>query len=133
MPRYGGGRATLSQGFDKEVCFAAASPWRSIDTFQQVFQVIRKLIDENSPHDDRVWRPTALNIYEKIKHSNSSLNRKSKKLLEDSIERALEVLNQDEDSDDGDSIEGEFDGIEITESKVGSGVISSATKLNCVC
>ena len=43
-------------------------------------------------------------VYEKIKRSNSSLNRKSKRLLEDSIERVLEVKTQDvEDSSDLDS------------------------------
>ena len=58
-------------------------------------------------------------VYERIKRSNSSLNRKSKKLLEDSIEHVLEVLKEEADStDDLGSIDGEFDGIEIAEPKV---------------
>ena len=55
-------------------------------------------------------------MYEKIKKSNSSLNRKSKKLLQDSIERVLGVLKDETPSDDDlGSIDGEFDGIEIAE------------------
>lgn len=55
-------------------------------------------------------------VYKTIKGSNSSLNRKSKKLLEDSIERVLAVLKQDAACDDEvDSMEGSFDGIEIDE------------------
>lgn len=55
-------------------------------------------------------------VYEKIKQSNSSLNRKSKRLLEDSIERVLAVLKEETASDDDiGSIDGEFDGIEIAE------------------
>jgi ribosome biogenesis ATPase len=38
------------------------------------------------------------------------LKRRSKKLLEDSIERVLLVLK--EEQDDSDSLEGDFDGIE---------------------
>ena len=49
-------------------------------------------------------------MYDNIKHSNSSLKRRSKKLLEDSIERVLLVLK--EEQDDSDSLDGDFDGIE---------------------
>lgn len=60
---------------------------------------------------------TVAAVYEKIKRSNSSLNRKSKKLLEDSIERVLDVVKQEEASDDDvGSMEGSFDGIEIDDS-----------------
>lgn len=53
-------------------------------------------------------------VYEKIKRSNSSLNRKSKKLLEDSIERVLAVLKEEAVGDDDDigSFEGDFGGLE---------------------
>jgi ribosome biogenesis ATPase len=49
-------------------------------------------------------------VYDNIKHSNSSLKRRSKRLLEDSIERVLLVLK--EEQDDSDSLAGDFDGIE---------------------
>lgn len=52
-------------------------------------------------------------IYDSIKRSNSSLNRKPKKLLEDSIERVVEVLKSDVLGDDeNDSIDGDFAGLE---------------------
>lgn len=49
-------------------------------------------------------------VYDSIKRSNSSLKRRSKKLLEDSIERVLLVLK--EELDDSGSLEGDFEGIE---------------------
>lgn len=58
-------------------------------------------------------------VYEKIKRSNSSLNRKSKKLLEDSIERVLEVLKEEASSDyDVGSVEGDYGDIAMEEEKV---------------
>lgn len=82
---------------------------------------MRKLADEQTQYDDgRRTRLSVLAVYEKIKRSNSSLNRKSKKLLEDSIERVLDVLKEEDgSSDDLGSFDGEFDGVEISESKVG--------------
>ena len=81
-----------------------------------MYQIIRKLSDESANWGGS--KLTATLVYEKIKHSNSSLNRKSKKLLEDSIERVLESLEEEmEISDDLASIDGEFDGIEISESR----------------
>jgi len=76
---------------------------------------VRKLTEEQAQyevsHRQKLSVPT---VYDKIKKSNSSLNRKSKRLLEDSIERVLEVLKQDATSDDDvGSMEGSFDGIEI--------------------
>lgn len=81
----------------------------------QVYQIVRKLTEEQAQyevsHTQKLSVPT---VYDKIKKSNSSLNRKSKRLLEDSIERVLEVLKQDATSDDDvGSMEGSFDGIEI--------------------
>ena len=82
---------------------------------------MRKLADEQAQYDDgQRTRITVPAVYERIKRSNSSLNRKSKKLLEDSIERVLSVMkDEDGSSDDLGSIEGEFDGIEVSEPKVG--------------
>ena len=76
--------------------------------------MVRKFADEaelrNEGRGNRGF--TVPLIYEKIKRSNSSLNRKSKKLLEDSIERVLLAMKQDqeEDSDFG-SMEGDYDGV----------------------
>jgi ribosome biogenesis ATPase len=65
-------------------------------------------------------------VYDGIKKSNSSLNRKSKKLLEDSIERVLDVMKEEDgSSDDLGSIEGEFDGVEITEPKTSNNLNKS--------
>ena len=53
-------------------------------------------------------------VYEHIKRSNSSLSRKSKALLENSIERVLDVLHQDSlDDQDADSFQDDFDGIDL--------------------
>jgi ribosome biogenesis ATPase len=81
-PSYRRGRATLSQGLDREV-----------------HQVVRKIIDERTQFDTG-FRPIYSVIYDEIKRSNSSLNRKPKKLLEDSIERVLNVIKQDEAESD---------------------------------
>ena len=48
-------------------------------------------------------------MYDSIKRSNSSLKRRSKKLLEDSIDRVLRVLK--EEQDDSESLDGDFDGL----------------------
>ncbi|KAL2841082.1 P-loop containing nucleoside triphosphate hydrolase protein [Aspergillus pseudodeflectus] len=87
-----GGRPTLRQGLDKEV-----------------YQVVRKILDDQVENPD--FRLTVTVIYESIKRSNSSLNRKPKRILEDSIERVVEVLKADV-LDDTDSIDGDFAGIE---------------------
>ncbi|KAL3422447.1 ATPase [Phlyctema vagabunda] len=86
-----GFRPTLSQGLDKEI-----------------YQVVRKLADEQAEIGGK--KPTVSSVYDSIKHSNSSLKRRSKKLLEDSIERVLLVIK--EEQDDSDSVDGDFDGIE---------------------
>ncbi|KAJ5086342.1 hypothetical protein NUU61_007649 [Penicillium alfredii] len=92
MPR-NRGRPSLSQGLDREV-----------------YQVVRKIIDDQ-PDEGRI-RLSAPAIYETIKKSNSSLNRKPKKLLEDSVERVLEVVKSDVLGDEEDSVEGDFEGLE---------------------
>ncbi|KAJ9646292.1 Ribosome biogenesis ATPase rix7 [Knufia peltigerae] len=78
-------RTTLSQGLDREV-----------------YQVVRKILDERSQYGDSDTRLSFSTIYDDIKRSNSSLNRKPKKLLEDSIERVLDTMQQDakDDSDE---------------------------------
>ncbi|RFU26041.1 hypothetical protein B7463_g10295, partial [Scytalidium lignicola] len=90
---YRGGRPTLSQGLDKEI-----------------YQVVRKLADEQSQLLGGGRRLTVPFVYDNIKSSNSSLKRRSKKLLEDAIDRVLLVMK--EELEDSDSLEGDFDGIE---------------------
>ncbi|KAL9104656.1 MAG: hypothetical protein Q9163_000399 [Psora crenata] len=94
------GRVSLGQGLDKEV-----------------YQAVRKFADEQAQYlDNQPPRLSVPSVYERIKKSNSSLNRKSKRLLEDSIERVLEVLKQDVEeakNDEIGSIQGSFDGSDI--------------------
>ncbi|KAE8147242.1 putative AAA family ATPase/60S ribosome export protein Rix7 [Aspergillus avenaceus] len=89
-----GGRPSLRAGLDREV-----------------YQVVRKIVDEQSEHDKiRLSVPT---IYDTIRRSNSSLNRKPKRILEDSIERVVEVIKTDVlGEDEEDSVDGEFEGLE---------------------
>lgn len=77
----------------------------------QVYQIVRKIVDDQSEQDKiRLSVPV---IYETIKKSNSNLNRKPKRILEDSIERVVEVIKTDVlGEDDNDSVEGDFEGLE---------------------
>ena len=72
--------------------------------------MVRKLADEQAELENGGKHLSIAIVYDSIKHSNSSLKRRSKKLLEDSIERVLFVLK--EEQDDSDSVDGNFDGIE---------------------
>jgi len=76
----------------------------------QIYQIVRKLADEQSQLEKGGQRLTISTVYDSIKQSNSSLKRRPKKLLEDSIERVLLVLK--EEQDDSESIDGDFDGLE---------------------
>lgn len=76
----------------------------------QVYQLVRKLADEQAELENGGKRLSIAVVYDSIKRSNSSLKRRSKKLLEDSIERVLLVLK--EEQDDSDSLDGDFDGAE---------------------
>ncbi|KAF4634978.1 hypothetical protein G7Y89_g3120 [Cudoniella acicularis] len=78
----------------------------------QIYQVVRKLADEQAQFEDGSKKHlTVSTVYDSIKHSNSSLKRRSKKLLEDSIDRVLLVLKEQE-LDDDESLDGDFDGIQ---------------------
>lgn len=86
----------------------------------QVDQIVRKIVEEQAqyggPSTEYRSRLSVPAVYDTIKHSNSSLKRKSKRLLEDSIERVLEVLRQEVSSgDELGSIEGSFEGIDFDE------------------
>jgi ribosome biogenesis ATPase len=68
--------------------------------------VVRRIIDEQAQYDDTPTnRLSFAVVYDQIKRSNSSLNRRPKRLLEDSIERVLETIQQDKGSDSEASIE----------------------------
>lgn len=88
----------------------------STDTRKQVYQIVRKIIDDQ-PETGRI-RLSVPTIYESIKKSNSSLNRKPKRLIEDSLERVLEVVKADMGEDDEDSVAGDFEGLEETPATV---------------
>ena len=86
----GGGRPTLRQGLDREV-----------------FQAVRKILDEQdvSPRSSSAYK-----LYDSIKRSNSSLGRKPKRQLEDSIDRVLAVMQEDQEDSEEElgSMEGDF-------------------------
>lgn len=72
---------------------------------------MRKIIDDQG-ENERI-RLSVSAIYDTIKRSNSSLNRKPKRILEDSIERVVEVVKSDVlGEDEEDSVNGDFDGLE---------------------
>lgn len=85
-----------------------------------MFQVVRKLSDEQRHYDGGKARFSPSFVYDRIKGSNSSLNRKNKKLLEDSIARVLKVIREEgpgDDESDSESIDGDFEGLEGTADK----------------
>ncbi|PLN80913.1 AAA-domain-containing protein [Aspergillus taichungensis] len=88
-----GGRTTLRQGLDKEI-----------------YQIVRKIVDDHA--DDTQFRLSVPVIFDAIKRSNSSLNRKPKKMLEDSIERVVDVMKADMGDDENDSVNGDFEGLD---------------------
>ena len=87
-------RNTLGQGLDREV-----------------YQVVRAIIDEETQYGGAPPQLRFAQIYDNIKASNSSLNRKPKKILEDSIERVLESIRLDgEESEE--EINGDFEDLD---------------------
>jgi ribosome biogenesis ATPase len=72
---------TLQQGLDREV-----------------YQVVQKLLDDKSYQSSLHLK--ASTVYDWIKGSNSSLKRRPRKQLEDSIERVIAVLQEDEFEDE---------------------------------
>ena len=95
----------------------------------KVYQVVKSITDNQAQYGVlQLQRLSVPVIYEKIKRSNSSLNRKSKKLLEDSIERVLGLLKEEASgSDEVGSIEGDFDSVELSEAVngVNKGIVSA--------
>lgn len=62
--------------------------------------MVRKIVDEHQQYEPSLPRLSFASVYDEIKRSNSSLNRKNKRLLEDSIERVLEIIEQDMGDDE---------------------------------
>jgi ribosome biogenesis ATPase len=93
------GRPSLQQGLDREV-----------------YQIVRKYLDEKNESALKLRTST---IQDYIQRSNSSLKRRPKKQLEDSIERVIDVIREDESDDeiDMDELEGDFGGLEEKEAK----------------
>ncbi|KAF2182474.1 AAA-domain-containing protein [Zopfia rhizophila CBS 207.26] len=99
------GRPSLQQGLDREV-----------------YQVVRKYLDEKNESSLKA-KPGV--IYDWIKNSNSSLKRRPKKVLEDSIERVLAVIQEDESGEDEmASIDGEFGNVEAKKPKEPLGIMN---------
>lgn len=70
---------------------------------KEVYQVVTKLLDRE---DGGISALSVTSIYEAIKRSNSSLKRRPKIMLEDSIDRILSVMQQDSnDSHDSDDVD----------------------------
>ena len=95
MTRRGG--PTLLQGLDREVD-----------------QVVRKYLDDK---DESPLKLKSTTIYEHIARSNSSLKRRPKKQLVDSIERVIDIVREDKTGDDEDEmveLEGDFDGEDMS-------------------
>ncbi|KAH0544663.1 hypothetical protein FGG08_001168 [Glutinoglossum americanum] len=90
-------RPTLSQGLDREI-----------------YQIVRKLTDEQSQYDNKILRLTVSTVYDRVKRSNSSLNRKSKRLLEDSIERVISAIKEEDAGNDSGPVNGDYNGLEET-------------------
>jgi ribosome biogenesis ATPase len=86
------GRPSLQAGLDKEI-----------------YQIVRKYLDEKNESPLKLRSST---IYDWLQRSNSSLKRRPKKQLEDSIERVIDVIREDESDDEDEmaDLEGDFAG-----------------------
>ncbi|KFY63084.1 hypothetical protein V496_04217 [Pseudogymnoascus sp. VKM F-4515 (FW-2607)] len=93
MPIRTGQRPSLTQSLDREI-----------------YQVVRKIADEQAEREDGGKRLSTSTVYDSIKNSNSSLKRRPKKLLEDSIDRVLLVIKEEQDDSEA-SLDGDFEGI----------------------
>lgn len=76
----------------------------------QILVIVNKLKEEQAQLENGGKRLSISAVYDSIKRSNSSLKRRPKKQLEDSIDRVLLAVREQEN--DSDSFEGDFDGIE---------------------
>ncbi len=91
---------------------------------------MRKLIDDDQiPYNGRHGHVSVSSVYERIKKSNSSLNRKSKRLLEDSIERVIAVIADAEADVEGGNSASASDG-ERDERQNGTGEVRQSVYIN---
>jgi ribosome biogenesis ATPase len=84
-------RPTLQAGLDREV-----------------YQLVRKYLDEKNESPLKLRSST---VYDWLQRSNSSLKRRPKRQLEESIERVIDVIREDEEEEDSDEmadLEGDF-------------------------
>lgn len=74
---------------------------------RDIYQIVRKYLDEKNESPLKLRTST---IQDYIQKSNSSLKRRPKKQIEDSIERVIDVMREDESEVDDDiaDIEGDF-------------------------
>ncbi|KAH6613908.1 P-loop containing nucleoside triphosphate hydrolase protein [Boeremia exigua] len=74
---------------------------------RDIYQIVRKYLDDKNESPLKLRVST---VQDYIQRSNSSLKRRSKKQLEDSIERVIEVMREDESEVDDEiaDIEGDF-------------------------
>lgn len=68
---------------------------------------MRKLIDDQENLEAHNKPITVSYVYNSIKQSNSSLKRRNKRNLEDSIERALQIFKQDTQEESDNSVQNE--------------------------
>ena len=102
--------------------------------FPKVYQIAKSLADKQAQYGDpQLQRLSVSYVYESIRRSNSSLKRKNKKLLEDSVERVLGLLKEDANSgDEVASIEGDFDEAGLSEAANGMNrsIVDAWTKVS---
>ena len=74
---------------------------------RDIYQIVRKYLDEKNESPLKLRTST---IQDYIQKSNSSLKRRPKKQIEDSIERVIDVMREDESEVDDEiaDIEGDF-------------------------
>ncbi|RKF63513.1 putative AAA domain-containing protein C16E9.10c [Erysiphe neolycopersici] len=100
-------RISLIDKIDQEVPILILSEDKKLTMCKQVYQIVRKLIDELEKPEAHNKPVTVTYVYNSIKQSNSSLKRRNKRSLEESIERALQVLKQDMQEESDNSVQNE--------------------------
>lgn len=85
---------------------------------------MRKLLDDEEAAPQKL---SVFTIYDAIKRSNSSLKRKPKNLLENSIERILDVLQEQEESDSGTEEQPNLNEIPETSNAMNRAIVKSMT------
>ncbi|KAI9662181.1 MAG: hypothetical protein M1829_006163, partial [Trizodia sp. TS-e1964] len=68
-----------------------------------IYQTVTKVVNERALYSHLPFPLTITSVYSEIKRSNSSLSRKNKRLLEDSIARVIAVIK--EDGQESDSVQ----------------------------